>query len=219
MKFQLPEDKASRNKILFLIGMVSVALLYAIIMFGVIPYLSRMRMGRERLAELNDLLWQAERDIRQAPQQRARNIDVVNEILEISENQRFVLRPSLGNYLLVADAFLQQVAEQSGITLQNIRETSGPPPASAAANPNQLPAFWPYAVSFTASASLHDLLHFIHTLQKENPYIALISLSVTAGRDQQLGQHAINATVQWPVWNDPERPNRLAVELLADEEP
>lgn len=218
MKFQLPTDKNERNKVLFMIGFVSIGILYAVITFGLLPYFARVRADRDRLAELDDLLWRADRDIRQTRQNLNRNIEIINEILDISETQRYILRPSLGNYLLVAESVLQQNADQIGVTIRNIRETSGPPPAASAATANQLPAFWPYAVSFTMTAGLHDFLQFVHTLQNNNPYVALISVSITAGPDNNPEQHAINATIQWPVWKDPDRPNRLAAELLADEE-
>lgn len=218
MKFQLPADKKERNKILFMIGLFSMAILYALITFLLVPYWARVRTDREHLAELEDLLWRADREIRQTQQNRTLNIETITQILEISENQRHILRPSLGNYLLVAEAFLTKMAEKSNVTIRNIRETSGPPPAVDAASANQQPAFWPYAVSFTMVAGIHDFMQFVHTLQNNNPYLTLISIGVTAGADNNPAQHAINATVQWPVWKDPERPNRLAAEVLTDEE-
>ncbi len=218
MKLQLPADKSERNKVLFMIGLFSVGILYVVITFGLLPYRANVRTGRERLKEIEEKLWQADRNIRQMQANRARNIETIQHILDVSETQRHILRPSLGNYLLVAEAELNEVAEQAGVTIRNIRETSGPPPAAEQARANQLPALWPYAVNFNVEAGIHDFILFLHSLQNHNPYVAVVNTTVSAGTAQHVARHVFNVTVQWPVWKDPEQPNRLSAELLTDEE-
>ena len=217
MKLRLPADKDQRNKVLFIIGLFSVGVLYVIIAFGIIPYRANVRAGRERLKELEDRIWQAERDIRQIPTNRERNIETLKHILDVSESERYILQPSLGNYLLVAEAQLTQIAEQAGVTIRNIRETSRPPPATQV-RPNQLPVMWPYGVSFTMENSIHDLIQFFHTLQEQNPYISVVNATVATGSAQGPARHTINVTLQWPVWIAVDHPNRLSAELLTDEE-
>ena len=218
MKIQLPADKGERKKILFMIGLFSVGILYAIVAFGIVPFRARVRADRDRLAELEDLLWQAERDIQQIPRNRDRMIETIDHLLRISQTEQYILQPRLGNYLLVAEAILEEISEQVGVPLHNIRETSGPPPQRDDSR-NELPAFWPYAVSFSLETSIHDLLRFVHALQNDNPYITILNITVSSGSPNGPASHVVNATVQWPVWKDVERPNRLSAErLTADEE-
>ncbi len=218
MKFQLPDDKKERKKVVLVICIFSLIVLYAIIMFGFIPYRARVRMHRDRLAELEDKLWQAERDIRQIPQTQKRNIEAINHILDVS-GSAYILRPRLGNYLLVAESFLEEIAQQAGIRIYDIREASSPPPPSQGdSTATDTPALWPYTVSFRTTVGIHDLMQFIHSLQNANPYLTLINVSITAGSDNGPAKHVVNASVQWPVWKDHEKPNQLTAERLSLEE-
>ena len=215
---KLPDDRNERIKVLAMIGLFSAAILYAIVFFLLMPHFAKVRDDAARLVELEELLWRADRDIQQTLQNRSRNTEIITEVLDISETQGHILRPSLGNYLLVAEAILTRTAEQTDLTISNIRETSGPPPQTDPARANQAPAFWPYAVSLTLQTGLHDLARFIHVLRQQNPYLTIVSMSVSAGTDNNPARHTTNMTVQWPVWLAPDHPNQLAAELLADGE-
>jgi len=214
---KLPEDRNEKIKILVMIGLVGAAILYALVFFLIMPYFTKTRGDAIRLEELEQLVWRAERDIQQMTRNRDLNTSILKEILDISENRKFILHPNLGNYLLVAEGILHRTAAQENIEILSIRETSGPPRPPDANDRNQS-AFWPYAVSLTLEVGLHELTRFVHRLQRENPYLAIVSLSVTAGTPSDPSRHNVNLTIQWPVWRSPDHPNRLAVELLADEE-
>jgi len=218
MKIALPADRSERIKVLIMIGLFGIVILYALVHFLLMPFFASIRAGRTQQEELNTLLWRAERDIQQIQRNRERNKETIQHVLDISETHRYILRPSLGNYLLVAEANLLRAAEAAKVTIGNIREVSGNPPAVAPATTRQQPFFWPYAVSLTMQAGLHDLTRFVHILQVHNPYLAIVSVGINAGSQQDPTLHAINLTVQWPVWLDPDHPTRLSAELLADEE-
>lgn len=218
MKIQLPTDKKERNKILFMIALCGVVILYGLIMFVFVPYRSRVRTDRERLAELEDQLWQADREIRQIPHNRERNIEILNYIIDVSESQEYILRPRLGNYLLVAESLLEQAANEAGVQLRNIREASSPPSSQDANDREDLPALAPYNVTFSVHAGMHDLLRFVHTLQQANPYLTIANLTMSAGSDNSQSIHEINIFVQLPVWKHVDRPERLQAERISAEE-
>lgn len=218
MKLSLPTDPNERKKILILIAIFSMAFLYVGIRFAVMPYLSSMKEKQARMEELEDLLWQADRDIQQMDRNRKRNADTINTILEIAEVQKHVLQPSLGNYLLVAEAQIKEWAELANVTVENIRQISGPPKIDTAKK-GKGPAFWPYSLAIQLTEGLHDLTRFVHIIQKDNPYLTITAIVVNAGpADEPIIRHSVNMTLEWPVWTDPEHPNQLAAELLADEE-
>lgn len=219
MKLPLPEDPAERKKILVLIGIFGMGFLYLLVQFALLPYFAAIRSNKERLVELEELIWKAERDIQQASPNRQRNQDNIERILDISETKRHILRPSLGNYLLVAESILHNTAEQTSITIEGIREVPSSPPARATGKAAaQAPVLWPYTVNLTFQAGLHDVTRFVHILQNQNPYLAITSMVIQGGGARNPGQHSINMMIQWPIWRDPDHPNRLSAELLADGE-
>jgi hypothetical protein len=222
MKLALPADRNEKIKVLFMIGLFAAIGAFVLFNFGLNPFLEKAKKQKARLEELDQLLWRAENEINQIQRNRNRNLEALRSIRDVSETQRFILRPSLGNYLLVAESLLLQIAEESGVTLSSIRETGGPPPTGATANPRDRPStawFWPYSVSFSFHAGLHDAMRFIHHLQSHNPYLAITGIAISSGTRESPGQHGFSISVQWPVWRDPTYPNRLAAELMTEEDP
>ncbi len=219
MKIKLPEDRNERTKIFVMIGLFAAGILYALVAFVLLPYIASVGQDRRRLAELEDLLWRAEREINSTEHNRRRNTITIKEILSISENHRFILRPSLGNYLLVAEDILNRAATDFPLEIVSVREASGtPPPIPETGLPAGRGFLWPYGVSLSLRANLHTAIRYINRLKQENPYLAITSLNINAGPATVPVRHNITMQVQWPVWSDPEHPNRLAAELLADEE-
>lgn len=219
MKIKLPDDRNERIKILFMAGLFGIGILYVLVAFVVLPYFAAVSQDRRRLAELDELLWRAERDINQTERNRTQNAETIQQILGISEIQRHILRPSLGNYLLVAEDILKRAVQDLPVEILSIREISGvPPPIPETGLPAGRGALWPYSVTINLHANLHTLVRFTNRLRRENPYLAITSLNINAGPPTVPVMHNISIQIQWPVWSDPEHPNRLAAELLADEE-
>ncbi len=154
------------------------------------------------------------------PRNIARNRDLIDHLLDVSEARRHILRPNLGNYLLVATDIIEQAADALGLEVDSIDETT---PVGAhvsshgEADPNG-PRFKAYNVNVTLSCSLHDLVRFIRRLEEANPYLCITRLGVIA-RPATPEVHAASFDIEWPVWVENRHPVRLAAERLADEEP
>lgn len=220
MAIKLPDDKQERIKIFVLIGIFATAISYVGATFLLGPYFKAGREKRARIAELDDLLWRAEKDINSIRGNLRRNTVTVSNILAISESQRYILRPSLGNYLLVASEEIEKAANAAGVTIDNIRDTSGPPPKVTDGESKNInhSRFWSFAVDISLQADIFDTINFLDQLLKRNPYIAVYKLAIIPRDDASPLKHMINIGIQWPVWRDNDHPNKLAAEQLADEE-
>ncbi|MBT3193030.1 MAG: hypothetical protein HN341_10785 [Verrucomicrobia bacterium] len=216
---KLPADKNERTKILLLIGIGVAAIGYGVYMFGLSPLLAKRKATQARIAELEDLLWKGRKDIDMVPQYLKQNGEVLDQILQVSEVKRQILRPNLGNYLLVAADIIGHNADVLDLNIDSINETSamnrtGAPNASADTDG---PRFKPYTVNVTLTCGLGDLVRLLAALETENPYLCITRLGVI-GRSDSPERHAISFDVQWPIWEDNAHPMRLAAERLSDKE-
>ncbi len=224
---KLPDNPAERKKIMTLASLGGLALLYVLFTFVLQPYLSGMQVKRTRTAELDDLIWRAKRDLDGTERNMARNADLVAELLRISESDRHILRPSLGNYLLVASAVLNEAARGLPLKLDNINEVpaAAAAPARPAATTGDAPKpapstsrFAPYIVNVSLTSGMHALVEFIGRLERENPYITVSRLIVMENKETDPELHFVSIHVQWPVWVDNDHPRRLEAEQIADQE-
>jgi hypothetical protein len=216
---RFPSDKDKRNKILMGIGIAVAAIGYGVYTFGVKPMVAKRQVAYARISELEDLLWRGRKDINMINHHRRQNCETLSDILEFSETKRQILRPNLGNYLLVATDFVGQHAERLGLKIAAINQMTPSDRklvAGAKSNPKG-PRFRAYTVNVRLSAGLSDLALLVGALERENPYLCISRLGVI-GNAKTPEQHKISFDVQWPIWIDASHPMQLAVERLTDEE-
>ncbi len=214
---RLPEDKKERKKILILIAIGIGAIGYVGYMFVLSPFLLKQQQAATHVSEFEDKLRRASKDIDMTPRNLEKNTAAISHILEISDIKRQILRPNLGNYLLVADDIIGRHADALGLEIDSISETaaSGAPISDDAdANGPRLKA---YSVNVSLSCSLHDVYALLRAIESENPYLCITRLGVI-GQPQTPTEHAVSFDVQWPIWADPTHPVRLAAERMSDEE-
>jgi hypothetical protein len=216
MKLNLPTDPKERNAIITLAVIIAIVIVFCLVRFAIIPFMDAKRSKLDRLAELEDLLWQADRDINIMEGNQRKNVNTIREILHISEEKKYVLQPSLGNYLLVAEDQIKDWATKAGVKFTNIRQLSPPPTSKQDLNGTE-PVLAPYAVAIQLKEGLHLLVQFIHLIQKENPYVTITSIAISSTPGSETGEHNVSMTIEWPIWKDPSYPNQLSAELLADE--
>ncbi len=218
---KLPADKAERNKLLAVVVILLVACIYVAYTFGLGPLLSNRKRDAQRRVELIDLLWQAERDIELLPHNRKTNQDLATAILKASDEEQHVLRPNLGNYLLVAKDTIRTHADRLGIRLGTVTETAPPVVARARKTDEPAPdlktAFVPYTVNVTLTEGFQAVARLVRALEEDNPLLCVTRLDIVGQPDRSPRQHLISMDVTWPVWADETAPDRLREQL--DDEP
>ncbi len=224
---KLTDNPNERKKIFALMGVGGLALLYVLFVFVVQPYLSSIQTKKARVSELEeDLIWRARRDLAGVDSNMENNAALVRELLVLSEVNRVILRPSLGNYLLVASAVIKEAAQGLSISIDNINEVPAPasarttapavggsrPPSTATAR------FTTYTVNVSLSGGMHALVEFTGRLEHKNTYLAITRLIIMENQEADPETHFISMHIQWPIWVDNDHPRRLEAEQIADEE-
>ena len=217
---KLPEDKNERNKMLGLIGIGILGLAYVVFTFGLSPFFQKQATAEARITELGDMLWRSKKDIQNAPLHLKQNDKVLTHVLNVSEKKRQILRPSLGNYLLVATDIITGHADAAGLTIDTINTTTviqndkNSKPDERAPN---APRFQPYAVNISLNCNLLDLMKLFNALESSNPYLCVTRMGVFNNPDD-FEKHAVSFDVEWPIWLDNDMPLKLSAEKFSDEE-
>jgi len=218
---KLPNNPSDRKKVIAAIGVGAIGILYLLFTFALQPYLANMNMRRARIAELEDSIWRAEKDLNSADLNMESNAAIVKDLLTVSEVRHFILRPSLGNYLLVANGILRSASERLQISLDIISEVPQNVPKRQEQdekNTSETSRFAPYTVSLNITAGMHALVKVLHQIETENPYVTLMRLMIMKQENTTPEEHVVNMHIQWPIWVDNDHPRRLEAEQIADEE-
>jgi hypothetical protein len=221
---KLPDNPKDRKKVIAALCLGGLVVFYLALTFGLQPYLAGKRARKDRVAELEDSIWRAQKEMDSVARNMEQNKLLVKELLRISEIEGFILRPSLGNYLLVANGILGKAAEGLRISLDSVSEIpqavpSGPDKPETAAKPSPDAArLSTYTVNLALTGGMHALVQFVNRLESGNPYIAITRLEVLEQGKTDPENHVVRIHVQWPVWVDNDHPRRLEAEQIADEE-
>jgi len=216
-----PEERPEQLKLVAIIAIFSIAAIYLAFMYGIAPLQNRQQQYLERTAQLEDLLWRAERDIEQIPRNRETNREVVEAILALASDGRYVLRSNLGNYELVARDLVITQARRLGLHIDTVREITPPSPdlLRRRDGPPPEPDQWfkPYTVAFTLQCGLLDLARLLEKLESENPLLCITALEVIA-QSEQPERHRISFHTTWPIWADEAWPDILTRQLATEDE-
>lgn len=218
---RLPDNPADRKKAFAAMAVGGLALLYVAFTYGLQPYRASVNTRRERVAELENEIWRAQKDLSAIDRVHEQNNEIVARILAASEQDRHILRPSLGNYLLVATDEINRAAAGLDIQVDTINEV----PRTAAVVPKKGDGtapppnrYAPYTVNVSITGGLHELARFLHRLESANPYATVTRLIVMEQSAETPEKHFISLHLQWPIWVDEGHPQRLQAEMIADEE-
>lgn len=215
---KLPDNPEDRKKAIAAIAVGGLALLYVLFAFGIQPYRASLTERKERSAELEDKIWRAQKDLDGMDPAREKNNAIVARILVASEQDRHILRPSLGNYLLVATDLINRAAAGLAIQINTINELPRATQSTKKGNASSSNRFASYTVNLSLTSGLHELARFIHRLESDNPYITVTRLIIMEQSAVNPERHFTSLHLQWPIWADEEQPQRLQAEQIADEE-
>ncbi len=218
---RLPENPADRKKAIAAMAVGGIALLYVAFTFGIQPYRASLHTRRARVTELEDQIWRAQKDLSSTGRINEQNNAIVAQILAASEQDRHILRPSLGNYLLVATDIINRAVAGLDLQIEAINELPRPvppPPKKSETGPASTNRFSPYTVNLSITGGIHNLARFLQHLESDNPYITVTRLVVMEQAAENPELQFISLHLQWPIWEDDEHPQRLQAERIADEE-
>ena len=211
---KLPQEKSERIKLYALFGVGAAFVLYLGGMYAIRPLQNVKQERREKIAARRADLSKARTVIKLVSRSRLMNADIVREIMSLTERNRYVLRARLGNYLLGASELLEEQAAAAGIELKSVTEVGiSDPPVGADQVPSS--AFRIYTARVETQCGLHALRELIHGIETSNPLVAIAALTVNSN-PAQAAIHDVRFDVQWPIWRNPEHPDKIraSVRLL-----
>lgn len=214
---KLPEDKNERNKVLGLIAVVVLALCYAVYIFGLKTIWLKQKNAQKEISDLSSKLWKADLDIKQTPLYMRQNSEVIDKIIDVSENRLDVLHPNLGNFLLVAEDIIERNADKLNLTVKSVTRKGEPPERFTEKNDakkdSKAPRFAPFTVNVEIECSFVDLIALIESIEEQNPYLCITRIGIKSQPDNHL-EHLISFDVQWPIWIDAKHPMKLLAEQM-----
>ncbi len=200
---KLPEDRKERMQILVLGALVTATLLYVIVHFGVWGMFDARHAHRDRIAELDTRIREAENLRARAagsPQQYRETLEEIQ-----AHAQRHLLQPRLGGNLLIGAS--EQVApwfEAMDMPMPEIREI-GRTESQGRRGPRERQQVWSYAVALTFRCGFHELTRLLEIVENSDPCVTVSHVSVRADSPappDQLPQHPVSVRVEWPIWRD-----------------
>lgn len=181
------------HKALLMIG-VGIALSAAFIYFMILPLKSRIA---ECIRSTDDTIAANDRMnsvIRTTNEKKGHVAELQKQHDELQ--QEGILTPLLNSYAMRAKLLVQPYAQQSGLTIENVREL--PPIPLQQPQPLKNSAFFRQPIDFAASGSYSQLTDFIALMEKELPMSILSSLTITAqARSPEI--HNIQISFEWPA--------------------
>ena len=210
------QAKKRLQRRLMIIGALSLGL-FTTIRFGVLDKIELRRSLRVQSEELELKFGVAKQTVAEAPRFAAEAEAYGTELRVITN--RFVLRQVLGSYAVQTD--IHRLADEGSFRVVGIREigsqaTPRPPTDTKAsrkgapkptrraeekgtANPEDIPpCFARYVVDVTGSGSFADVIDFVGRLERSNPYLGVLSLSIR-GVAKSPERHQVSLKLEWPV--------------------
>jgi hypothetical protein len=208
---KLPSDKKELIKILVLVLMGVVLVGYLVAIGVVKPMRASQKERMNKIADLRREIRRAEEQTDRIREDRARNYQAVSNILHLAEEQGYVHKATLGNYLLGASEIIERLARETGVALEPVREIGV---SDVPHNPERVTAnaFRSYTVTVGASCGLHDLYTFLKAVEESNPYLCVSRMTV-ATRAGTPEKHRASLEIQWPIWADDGMPARFREQL------
>ncbi len=198
---KLPEDKNERIKVLIMILLGSLLALYGLVIGIIKPLISNKQIRTAKIIELETKLKEARRDIDDMMIAKDANDKNLREILKITRESNYLIKPNLGNYLLGASEIIKSYAEKAGIEI-DVREI-GRAEIPQSRNRKSKNFFMTYSLRVTLESGIHNFIHFIRNIEENNPYLCISALDISENISDP-AKHKIAFDVQWPTWMDNE---------------
>ncbi|MGQ9663451.1 MAG: hypothetical protein ACUVWX_14115 [Kiritimatiellia bacterium] len=164
------------------------------------PLVRAKRDQTTRLHELQTKIGQATQELRKAVEDRNQNTENLIQIIDISD--RYLLHPSLGNYLISATVVLEKHAAKCGVTLESVRDAGLFDLPASQRKKGTVNYLRCYTARVVLRVGFFDLVRLLSSLETENPYLCIGALSITPQASGDVERHTISFDVQWPVWSD-----------------
>lgn len=197
---KLPSDQKERIRFLVLAAMAAVGAIYISVTLGILPMVRSHRANKEKKDTVLDQMTVARGEIAQISQLRTR--DRNNMIVLKEFDEKYVLRPRLGNYLLSARDFIETLATKCNVQVENIREVGPVVAIPAPAEQTRKNALKSYSAAVSLLCGYSGLSKFVEEIEKSNPYLCITRIVISGRAKEDPENHSVRLELQWPVWDE-----------------
>jgi len=181
-----------RNAIL--ISVVSLLTGLAVIFLGVLPARARLYAARSEIAGLKITVSNVQSEVAGTTQQKAKTAAAA------AERDAFiasgVIEPLLGSFAMRGKSLLDPIAQQTGFTVNGVKELPFIPLQVPSPAPLQLYGRQP--VEFTGQGSYTQITAFVSCTEAALPLVSLSSITILS-QPQTPESHKAIITFEWPV--------------------
>jgi hypothetical protein len=211
MKF--PTDPKQRMQIFAAIAIGVIVAIVVIFMFVIQPMQEKQKKKIENITTLKDTLKKASIIIKQTDTDKAERRKIILEMIDFSK--KYILPPVLNNYQLKAREIIDAQAKKMDITIEPLREVGTVEIPFKGTTGGILRG---YTARVSMKCGVHKLLYFLREIETANPYISVVSVSISGQEKVDPMNHIITVDIQWPIWADPDFQTKLE-EMLKETEP
>lgn len=195
----LPTDPKKRMQVLVGIGVGVLAVIVAVIYFGVMPTLAAKKAMQGEIQSLQDEIDSAQKKIDQMPKDREKNREVLTKTREITA--KYFIRPVLTSYPLRVNELIEPEVRKLGLAMDASPRDMGvmdlPEP------PGVKKMIRAYTSRISLQCGYNDLRKLVRQIEESNPYLSVLAISIAAGDPVKSPEaHAVSLELQWPTWGD-----------------
>lgn len=166
----------------------------AIILFGILPVRKRLRIVKAEIAQLTIRAGNMGKDIAGTAKQRDRTQALETECHDLFDSG--VIEPLLGSFAMRGKALLDPLAQETGFTINSVKEDHFIPLRLPKPAPNQL--YGRQLVEFTGYGAYTQIVAFVSSAEKTLPLACLSGFRIES-QQQTPESHKAVITFEWPV--------------------
>lgn len=197
---KLPTNKKERVQILVLIGVGVVVVLYLLIQMGIRPLIASYRQSRDQLEKKCGELDAKNKDLARRPRLQKEHEEINARIDEYTA--KYILKPKLSSYRIVAQEYLDAVAAQNDVKLENFSEIGITEMLGKGKDGSKL-SLRSYGVRVSGNAGFRNLTRLLEQIEKDNTMVCVGEMVINA-RAASPERHQISLTFYWPIWGEPD---------------
>jgi hypothetical protein len=192
---KLPVDKKSRMIVFAGIGGAAMLVLFAAVMWGLLPVRAARREMETSLVSRREQISKAKREFEYVRSLVKSQKGLTDEIEAI--RARCVLRPTLGAYLVGVSDPVESAARACGVKIEEIREI-GIVDIPQKARTIMLQSFKCYSVNVSAEGSYGAICAFLKRMEQQNPFFCVTELGIAGQADAPESQR-VTIRMEWPI--------------------
>lgn len=198
MKLKLPTSKKERIEVLVVVAVALIGGGIMAVNLGIKPYLEKRKEMDAEYATMQATIGEIQTDLKSLGGVERRVEETAAEIDRIAA--AYIPKPTFDSFIIGIRDRMSRHASAAGITMDsaNIRQLR----IQALPKGKKHRIFKAYIADVSLTCNYADLLRLIETMERENPYISVASLTISAQPDIP-EKHSIRMALMWPVWAKP----------------